>query len=180
MRWQGLLLSVGGKWTLCPWVFLRNVIQEGRSAYILHDFLCLPGMAESLCSAVWSNLVKALGWSLHHLAPSILWLFHKTLRILPNFWLWVSICCHQVLDEVTHKTVCKASVLKHNQVSLRVSEFGSLPWGRSQICLIIGCLFLQTLLDLYPCISCRQGKYWMERFVGGFVSPLPPLEILPG
>jgi hypothetical protein len=78
----------------------------------------------------------------------------------------VSICCHQVLDEVTHKTVCKASVLKHNQVSLRVSEFGSLPRDRSQVWLIIDCLFLQSLLDLYPCISCRQGKYWRDLWMG--------------
>lgn len=65
----------------------------------------------------------------------------------------------------------KASVLMHNQVSLRVSEFSSLPWGRSQLWLIIGCLFRLSLSNLSLCISCRQGNFWMERFVGWFVSP---------
>ena len=67
------------------------------------------------------------------------------------------------------RQLCKASVLKYNQVSLRVSEFGSLPWGRSQVWLIIGCLFLQSLLYLYTCISCRQGNFWIG--IGGLVSP---------
>ena len=57
----------------------------------------------------------------------------------------------------------------YNQVSLRVSEFGSLPWGRSQVWLIVGCLFLQSLLYLYTCISCRQGNFWIG--IGGLVSP---------
>ena len=158
-----------------PWGFPEkcNPRREGCLHASWHPLSSRKGWVLRLCGLV--EFGKSPGLPLF-----FLWFFHKTPRILPNVWLWISICCHQVLDEVTHKTVCKASVLKHNQVSLRVSEFGSLPWGRSQICLIIGCLFLQTLLDLYPCISCRQGKYWMERFVGGFVSPLPPLEILPG
>ena len=67
------------------------------------------------------------------------------------------------------RQLCKASVLKYNQVSLRVSEFGSLPWGRSQVWLIVGCLFLQSLLYLYTCISCRQGNFWIG--IGGLVSP---------
>ena len=67
------------------------------------------------------------------------------------------------------RQLCKASVLKYNQVSLRLSEFGSLPWGRSQVWLIIGCLFLQSLLYLYTCISCRQGNFWIG--IGGLVSP---------
>ena len=61
MRWQGLLLSVGGQQIVCPEVFLRNVIHEGRVAYMLHDILCLPGRDGSLGSGVWWNLVKALG-----------------------------------------------------------------------------------------------------------------------
>ena len=36
-----------------------NPGREG--AYMLHDLICLPGMTGSLSSAVWSNLVKALG-----------------------------------------------------------------------------------------------------------------------
>jgi hypothetical protein len=33
MRWQGLPLSLGGQWLVCPAVFLRNIIQKGRGAY---------------------------------------------------------------------------------------------------------------------------------------------------
>ena len=67
------------------------------------------------------------------------------------------------------RQLCKASVLKYNQVSLRLSEFGSLPWGRSQVWLIVGCLFLQSLLYLYTCISCRHGNFWIG--IGALLSP---------
>lgn len=31
--------------------------------------------------------------------------------------------------------------------------------------------FLQSLFLLDPCTSCRQGKFWVEGFVGGLLSP---------
>ena len=92
---------------------------------------------------------------------------------LPKFCLmfgcgYLSVAIRCWMKPLTRQ-LCKASVLKYNQVSLRVSEFGSLPWGRSQVWLIIGCLFLQSLLYLYTCISCRQGNFWIG--IGGLVSP---------
>jgi hypothetical protein len=51
-----------------------------------------------------------------------------------------------------------------------VSGVGSLPWDGSQVGSVIGCLFPQTLLRLYPSTSRRQDRFWIEGFVGGLMS----------
>ena len=64
-----------------------------------------------------------------------------------------------------------ARLLSEN-ISLIVSEIGSLTWNVSQVGPIIGWLFSQSLLHLYPCASCRQDKFYVESFVCGLMPPV--------
>jgi hypothetical protein len=52
-----------------------------------------------------------------------------------------------------------------------VLEVVSLLWDEYQVGAFIGWEFFQSLLQLYPCVSCRQGKFGVEGFVGGLISP---------
>jgi hypothetical protein len=45
-------------------------------------------------------------------------------------------------------------------IILIVSGIGSCPWDGFLVGPVIGWLFLQSLLYLCPCISCRQGTFW--------------------
>ena len=74
-------------------------------------------------------------------------------------------CLHLLLDEASQEMFMLGSCLQDSRVSSIVSEVGSFTWDRSQVGTVIGCLFPQSLLHLYPCISCRQGKIWVEEFV---------------
>ena len=55
---------------------------------------------------------------------------------------------------------------KHYRISSIVSEIDACPWDGSQVELVIGWPFLQSLLHLCPCISFKQDKFWVESFVG--------------
>ena len=49
--------------------------------------------------------------------------------------------------------------------------FDFVSCGGSQVELVIGWLFPQSLLHLYPCASCRQEKFYIKSFVGVLMSP---------
>jgi hypothetical protein len=59
---------------------------------------------------------------------------------------------------------------KHNRVSLIVSDTSSCLWYGSQVGLVIGCPFPQSLLHLCPCTSYRQDTFWVEGFMDGLMS----------
>ena len=65
--------------------------------------------------------------------PTFTQCFHKTPRVLSNFWLWVSAsvlvsCWVEPLREL-----CSVPVCKHNTVSLILSGIGSCPLDRFQV-----------------------------------------------
>jgi hypothetical protein len=63
---------------------------------------------------------------------------------------------------------------------LIVSGTGTCPWDESQVGMVIGWPFPQTPLHLCPPSICKQDKFWVENFVGGFGSLIPPMGVLPG
>jgi hypothetical protein len=48
-----------------------------------------------------------------------------------------------------------------------MSGIGAYPWDGSQIELVIGWPFLESLFHLCPCISFRQVNFGVESFVEG-------------
>jgi hypothetical protein len=88
-------------------------------------------------------------------------------------YLGLYICFHQLLNEDSQKTVMLGSCLQAQQSIINSINrlFGSLPHG-------IGLGWASHWLafptnyapSLYPCISCRQNKFWVKGFVGGLVS----------
>jgi hypothetical protein len=76
-------------------------------------------------------------------------------------------CFGQLLDRVSQRTVMLG---KHNRVSLIVSDTSSCLWYGSQVGLVIGCPFPQSLLHLCPCTSYRQDTFWVEGFMDGLMS----------
>lgn len=60
---------------------------------------------------------------------------------------------------------------KHNIASIRVSGFVACLWDRSQVGLVIGQPFLQSLLHFCLCISFRQEPFWVKMFEGRLVPP---------
>ena len=91
--------------------------------------------------------------------------------------LGLCICFYQLLDKIFQTT---ATICKHSRVSLIVSVVSSFSWGVSQVGPVIGCLFPQSLLHLYSCISYKQGKFWSKVFCGWVSIPFSSLEVLPG
>ena len=61
-----------------------------------------------------------------------------------------------------------APVCKHHRVSV-IPGIGVCPWDESQVGLVIGWPFPQSLIHFCPCISFRQDKFWVESSVGGLV-----------
>ena len=57
-----------------------------------------------------------------------------------------------------------------NRFFLIMSRICAFPGHGFQVGLVIGWLFLQSLLHLYPWISFRQDNFWVKGFVGGLVS----------
>ena len=76
-------------------------------------------------------------------------------------------------DEASQKTICK-----HSRVALIVTIIVSLTWDESQVGATIGCLFFQSLVLLYPCVSCRQDKYWGESYLAGIPARVTPNNTL--
>ena len=68
---------------------------------------------------------------------------------------------------------------KHNMASAIVSGFGVHTRDGSQVGLVTGWPFFQSLLHFCPCISFRQGQFWVKNFrcVGGPIPPLGAMSI---
>jgi hypothetical protein len=66
--------------------------------------------------------------------------------------------------------------LKHSRLSLRVSQIGSLTRAFSQIGPGIVWPFPQSLINLYPYVSCKQNKSGADCFVGRLISPFLGLK----
>ena len=61
------------------------------------------------------------------------------------------------ISEDSYAMLLSASIT----VLLIVSRIDSCPWDGSHIGPVIVWPLLQCLLHLYPCTSCRQGKFWV-------------------
>jgi hypothetical protein len=76
---------------------------------------------------------------------------------------------HQLQDEASQKTLMLGSSLQAyksiiNSVRVWYSPMGWVSSWASHW------PYPQSLFHLYPSTSCRQDKFWIESFVGGFIS----------
>ena len=62
--------------------------------------------------------------------------------------------------------------LVYNRLRLIVSWIGACPWDGSQVRLVTGWPFLQSLLQFCPCISFRQEKFCIKNFEGVLMESL--------
>jgi hypothetical protein len=93
----------------------------------------------------------------------------------------VSICIwlSQVMVEHHRRQSWQAPIYKQNMASAIVLEFGVCSWDGSQVGVVSGWLFLQSLLHFCPCISFRQARFWVNflRWVGGTIPQLEALSM---
>ena len=101
---------------------------------------------------------------------------NSSIGVLTSFqWSPISncICLTQLLIQPLRGQPCQAAVCKHNMAPVIVSGFGAYVWDESQVELVAGWPFLQSLLHVCLCICFRQEQSWVRNFKGRWEAPFP-------
>jgi hypothetical protein len=76
----------------------------------------------------------------------------------------ICICLSQVLAESLREQPYQAPHCKHVLALAIVLGFGVCQWNRLHSAVVSKCPFLQCLFHCCPCISFRQGQFWVNFF----------------